>query len=140
MTRILSAILLTSPLALLAQQTPHTQAFLTQPAIRSSSPATSQRRTSTGVVPPKLIHFVKIAVQNPHPRVTGHKIIVIVDMTVNDVGVPDDLKIEEPTDQTLDEEVLDAVSQFRYIPGTLSGEPTAAPVRLHYTLNPGVIY
>jgi TonB family protein len=94
-------------------------------------PAASPLRITTGVVAPKIIRTVDVIVnQDPMWRFSGKDKKVVVSMTVDKSGKPSDLKISESADTELDEKVLDAVSQYRFKPGTLNNQPTEVPVNL----------
>ena len=58
----------------------------------------------------------------------------VVAMIVDATGKPSDLKIVRSLGPVMDKNVLAAVSQYRFTPGTLDGEPTAVPVNLEVTL------
>jgi TonB family protein len=92
-------------------------------------------RVSTGVGAPKLIHTVAI-VSDSDSIATGFNIDkkTVVEMTVDATGKPTDLKIVGSLGPVLDRNVLTAVSQYRFAPGTLDGQPTAVPVNLQVTL------
>jgi TonB family protein len=51
-------------------------------------------------------------------------------MTVDASGKPTDLKIVQSVNPVMDRNVLNAVSQYRFAPGTLDDQPTAVPVNL----------
>ena len=51
-------------------------------------------------------------------------------MTVDKNGEPSNVKIVESTGPTLDKNVLDAVRQYRFKPGTLDHQPVDFPVSL----------
>jgi len=51
-----------------------------------------------------------------------------VAMTVDATGKPSELKIIQSLGPVMDNNVLAAVSQHRFTPGTLDGAPTAVPV------------
>ncbi len=59
---------------------------------------------------------------------------VVVAMVVDEKGIPSDVKVLEPTGTSLDQSVVEAVKQFRYKPGTVSGQAVAVPVNLHVTV------
>jgi TonB family protein len=149
MTRTIAAILALTPGVLFAQaqspaqpsSTPVLQSALLQPAafvaFKASDNASANAaslRVSTGVVAPKLIHQADLAAARPlsdsHP---GDRTVVL-EMMVDATGKPTNLHVVAANDPTLDNEVIATVSQFRYKPGTLNGQPTAFPVRLHYTV------
>jgi TonB family protein len=154
MTRTIVAILALTPGMLLAQakspaqpsSTPVLQSALLQPAafaaIKASNnnPAASNTsaRISTGVVAPKLVHQVSLPANSY--RMTSAENTVVIRMVVDEKGTPTQLQVERSADPILDQEVLQAVSQFHYRPGTLNGEPVAVPVKLEYKLEPGTAY
>jgi outer membrane biosynthesis protein TonB len=55
-------------------------------------------------------------------------------MTVDATGKPLNLKILRSLGPLMDHNVLAAVSQYRFTPGTLDGQPTAIPVNLEVVL------
>jgi hypothetical protein len=92
-------------------------------------------RISTGVAAPKLIHTVAIEAELDS-LTAGFNIDrkTVVEMTVDVTGKPTDMKIVGSLGPVLDHNVLRAVSQYRFAPGTLDGHPTAVPVNLEVTL------
>jgi TonB family protein len=54
----------------------------------------------------------------------------VVAMTVDASGKPTDLKIVQSVNPLMDRNVLNAVSQYHFAPGTLDNQPTAVPVNL----------
>ena len=96
---------------------------------------TSPRRVSTGVTAPKLISTVDIASVNSFPRTLANTDkTVVVSMIVHEDGKPSDLAIVRSVGAALDKNVLAAVSQYRFKPGTLDNAPTAVPLNLEITL------
>jgi outer membrane biosynthesis protein TonB len=154
MTRTIAAILALAPGMLLAQaktpaqpsSTPVLQSALLQPvafaATKSSDNATSSTpvRISTGVIAPKLVHRVTLAPTASRNYVLSADTTVVVKMVVDETGKPTNLHLVGNSDPFIAREVLDAVNQFRYQPGTLDGQPTAVPVKLEYTLQAGAAY
>ena len=55
-------------------------------------------------------------------------------MVSDATGKPTELKILKPINPVMDHNVLAAVSQYRFTPGTLDGEPTTVPVNLEVVL------
>ena len=51
-------------------------------------------------------------------------------MTVDATGTPSNLSIVKSAGLVLDHQVLATVSQYRYHPAMLDGQPTAVPVKL----------
>jgi len=92
-------------------------------------------RISTGVTAPKLISTVPI--ESDSDRTLQGFVVdrkTVVEMTVDATGKPSDLKIVRSLGPVMDKNVLVAVSQYRFTPGTLDGEPTAVPVVLEVVL------
>lgn len=110
------------------------QARATAPAAIKTATATdsgSSVRISTGVVAPKLIKKSDInAISGLSGAFIPGDATVVVSMTVDATGKPTDLSIAQGYGPVVDQEVLNAVSQFRFQPGTLDGQPFALPVRL----------
>jgi TonB family protein len=111
------------------------KAFVTSAAIDGSNSTPHSVRISTGVTAPKLISTVEIPSVNDSPRsfVNSDK-TVVVSMIVHENGKPTDLAIVRSAGAALDKNVLAAVSQYRFKPGTLDKQPTAVPVNLEITL------
>jgi TonB family protein len=115
------------------------QSKLVQPKEVNDSEAvahtTTPVRVSTGVGAPKLIHTVAIeADSNWVPTGFAFERNAVVELTVDVTGKPSDLKIVKSLGPVMDHNVLAAVSQYRFEPGTLDGAPTAVPVNLHVVL------
>ena len=115
------------------------QSKLVQPKELNASEAvastTSPLRISTGVGAPKLIHTVAIESDSdwiPSGFTFDRK--TVVEMTVDATGKPSDLKIIQSLGPVMDHNVLAAVSQYRFTPGTLDGAPTNVPVNLQVVL------
>ena len=115
---------LIQPKEIVASEADHGTAHVTTPI-----------RISTGVSAPKLIHTVGIE-SDSDQIATGFNIDrrTVVEMTVDATGKPTELKIVGSLGPVMDHNVLTAVSQYRFTPGTLDGQPTAVPVNLQVTL------
>jgi outer membrane biosynthesis protein TonB len=152
MRKVIVATLALTPILLHAQanspaqtQSPAPPATLNsklvQPKEFSSSEAdhsiahVAPLRISTGVIAPKLISTVPIESDSDR-AVQGFAIDrkTLVEMTVDATGKPSDLKIVRSLGPVMDKNVLAAVSQYRFTPGTLDGAPTAVPVALEVVL------
>ncbi len=154
MTRTIAAILALAPGMLFAQakspaqpsSTPVLQSALLQPAafnvVKTSNSNTAagntSARISTGVTAPKLVHQATLSANSY--RMVAAENTVVIRLIVDENGNPTQLSVEKSADPILDKEVLQAVSQFHYQPGTLNGQPVAVPVRLEYKLEPGTAY
>jgi len=149
MRRVIVAALTLTPMLLNAQanspartqSSPSStlQSKLVQPAELNASEAvahsTSPVRVSTGVAAPKLIHTVAIeSDSNWMPKVYALDRKTVVEMTVDATGKPSNLKILQSLGPVMDHNVLAAVSQYRFTPGTLDGQPTSIPVNLEVVL------
>ena len=116
------------------------QSKLVQPKELNASEAvahsTTPVRVSTGVAAPKLIHTVAIESDSDWiPRgFTSFDRKTVVEMTVDATGKPSNLKIVKSLGPVMDHNVLAAVGQYRFAPGTLDGAPTAVPVNLNVVL------
>ena len=96
---------------------------------------TSPVRVSTGVGAPKLIHTVAIESDSDwNPTGFAFDRETVVEMTVDATGKPSNLKLLQSLGPVMDHNVLTAVGQYRFTPGTLDGAPTAVPVNLHVVL------
>lgn len=151
MRKVIVATLLMTPMLLHAQakspaqpQSSGTilQSKLDQPKEFNSSDAADHGttratplRVSTGVVAPKLISTVQIESDfDGAPRGVTVERKTLVEMNVDANGKPSDLKIVRSLGPVMDKNVLAAVSQYRFAPGTLDGEPTIVPVNLEVIL------
>ena len=129
-----------SPAKTQSQSSPSStlQSKLVQPAEINGSGAahtTAPVRVSTGVGAPKLIHTVAIESDSSYaPAGFVSERETVVEMTVDATGKPSNLKIVESLGPAMDHNVLAAVGQYRFTPGTLDGAPTAVPVNLHVVL------
>jgi TonB family protein len=94
------------------------------------------KRVSTGVVPPKLIYTVDVqADETTEKFLTAGATKVVVGMIVDKSGKPEDLKVVKSVNPDVDAHVLNAVSQYRFQPGTVSNEPVATPLNLEVVIN-----
>jgi TonB family protein len=105
------------------------------PEADHTTPNVSHLRISTGVVAPKLIKTVDI-VSDSDRGISSFAIDrkTVVEMTVDATGKPSDLKIVQSLGPVMDHNVLAAVSQYRFAPGTLDGQPTTVPLSLEVVL------
>jgi TonB family protein len=109
-----------------------------KPAVKDSS---ATIRISTGVVAPKLVKSVDLAsTPGYHSRILANDAVAVVTLTVDAAGKPSDVAIAKSVDPVVDQEVVEAVKQFRFQPGTLDGQPFALPVRLEVTIQHGAQY
>ena len=155
MRKVIFATLALSPMLLHAQAktpaqssasspTPVLQSKLIKPKELGGSAAVtttaSPLRVSTGVTPPRLIETVEIISDNAWPwAVTGRDRKVVVAMLVDANGKPFDLKIVQSAGPDMDKNVLRAVSQYRFRPGTLDHEPVAASINLEILMRSPIL-
>ena len=149
---IFVATLALTPALLHAQATlPAHSASATTFEARAAAPATiksvddknspSTLRVSTGIVAPKLIKSVNLtATAGTNQLLVANETTVVVSMIVDENGVPSKLAIAQSANPLVDKQVLQAVSQYRYTPGTLDGKPYALPVRLQVVIERGTQY
>jgi hypothetical protein len=115
--------------------------FSTPASPGRSAPRTgSPLRVSSGVVAPKLIHTVNISSEGDWTwKLIQVDRIAVVGMIVDQNGKPSDLKIIRSINPIMDKNVLAAVSQYRFKPGTVSHQPTAVPLELEIVVrNPAL--
>ena len=107
-------------------------------ATNDTVPAAKPVRISTGVTPPKLVHSVDVQIQ-PTPLWEASFVnpTTVVTMVVDETGKPNDLKIVKSLGTSIDQDVLAAVSQYRFTPGTLDKQPTPIELTLEITLLKG---
>ena len=114
------------------------QSKLVQPAEINGSEAvhiTAPVRVSTGVGAPKLIHTVGVTSDSDwNPTGFAFDRETVVEMTVDATGRPSNLKVLKSLGPVMDHNVLAAVGQYRFTPGTLDGQPTTIPVNLEVVL------
>ncbi len=125
MRRILVASLLLLPSLVPAA------ALASQPADDSSTP-TPALRVSTGVTGPLILDASDVHLTpDTLDQLTPNKTTVVLRMNLDEKGRAHDLQIIKSDDNLLDERVINAVRQFRFIPAKLDDQPV--PVNL--TLN-----
>jgi TonB family protein len=112
------------------------QSKLAAPAFASAAPRVqSGLRVSTGVVAPKLISTVQIVSDKiaAYETPTNYR-TAVVSMIVDANGRPTDLKIVRSINPIMDHNVLEAVSQYRFSPGTVDNQPVASSHNLQIIL------
>ena len=99
--------------------------------VTDATPNAKPQRISTGVVWPKLISEPNFQIStsdfmgaNP---VTEK---VIVSYTVDETGKPQNVHLTQSVNQVVDERVMNAVRQYRYLPATLNNQKVAVDVSL----------
>jgi TonB family protein len=96
-----------------------------------TSTAAAPVRISTGVVAPKLVHSVDVSSQgDPRWTAVPMRQTAVVQLVVDTEGKPTEMKIVHSLGATMDKNVLEAVSQYRFKPGSVSNQLIASPVNL----------
>jgi TonB family protein len=147
MRRIIVATLLLSPMFVHAQanspaqpKTSTLESKLVQPATfgsesdNNAAGTTTPVRVSTGVNAPKLVYTVAVESDADFTAAGRFARTAVVSLTVDPSGKPSDLKIVQSVNPIMDKNVLAAVSQYRFAPGTLDNQPTSVPVNLAVVL------
>src|ERR1700759_4516301 len=133
MKRTMLAILALSSVAAFAQtkspaqpeSTPVLQSANVQPALFAASngaaaAAATPVRVSTGVTAPILVHQVSLT-QNPAvPDGYTRNRVVDLSLVVDATGKPTEIKVVKSAGAITDDEVVNAVSSYRYKPATLN--------------------
>ena len=145
---ILAALALTPVLVHAQAPSPAQTAAPTVLQARYSAPAaikpasgkdsSASIRVSTGIVAPKLIEKFNLnTIPGLDSAFVPNDVTVVVSMVVDATGKPTNLSIAKGAGPVVDQEVLASVSQYRYQPGTLDGQPYALPVRLEVIIQHG---
>ncbi len=115
-------------------------------AIKASTPAADPKtsakvRVSTGIVAPHMDKAISLtALPGAHDRVMAVSTSVVVNLVVDETGKPTQLAIARTAGDAVDQEVLAAMQQAHFTPGTLDGQPYALPVRLEVVIERGTQY
>jgi len=105
-----------------------TQQDTSSPSDRPSNTAHAEAvNVGPGIVPPKLTHMVDPRFNNTvrSMRFSGETVIALV---VDTTGKPQDIFIRKPIGLGMDEEALQAVSQYVFQPATRDGTPVAVKI------------
>lgn len=142
MRKVIMATLALSPMLLHAQASTPVQAQAAPPSnlraklefsadpTRTTSIA-APVRVSTGVIAPKLIHAVDVSTQGDFAwTVVPMRRIAVVNLIVDETGKPTNMKLAQSFGAAMDKNILEAVSQYRFRPGTVSHQPVPSPVNL----------
>lgn len=92
---------------------------------RSRSPLPAYK-VGPGVNPPKLIH----SVDPYHPGPVGSSALVVLQVTIDDNGVPHDVKVVRSGGLDFDDRAVAAVRQWRFQPASKDGHPVAVLVNV----------
>jgi TonB family protein len=155
---IFAATLALTPSLLLAQAAspsipsaqPVLQARAASPAdIKSGNPEPSKAKTagastarvSTGIVAPKMIQAISLSsLPGTHNHLLAKDITVVVQFVVEPTGKTENASIAQSGGEGIDKEVLEAIREAHFQPGTLDGQPFAVPVRLEVLVQRGAQY
>lgn len=96
---------------------------------RNAKPAATPLRVSSGVVAPKLVRIVDVSAEGTFTAPLTAKTYV-VEMTVSKNGDPSDMKIVQSDNALMSRNVLEAVKQYHFKPGTLDDQPIDFPLSL----------
>ena len=107
-------------------------------AVASQPPAdasvtTSNLRVSTGVTAPAILETANVSI----PQGTTLEAFPVgaqvgLTLTVDQNGVPQDIQVVKSLNHAWDANVIDAVRQFRFSPGSIDNRPI--PVKLNLTV------
>jgi TonB family protein len=147
MKRTMLAILALSSVAAFAQtkspaqpeSTPVLQSANVQPALfaatnGAAAAAATPVRVSTGVVAPVLVHQVNLTANPAVPEGYVKNRTVGLSLVVDATGKPTNIKVVESAGTITDNEVVNAVSEYRYKPATLDGQAIPVDVNLNVTI------
>lgn len=87
------------------------------------------RRIGGGVLPPKLLSKVDPQFDDA-ARALHYQAIVLVNMLVDESGVPSHTRILRPAGLGLDEQAIAAVSQYRFKPAMENGSPVTVELNV----------
>jgi TonB family protein len=102
----------------------------------SSAWANDPLRLPPGAKPPIPIHTV-VAEMSDEARRERIEGVVLISTTVNEQGMPTEIRVERPAGHGLDENAVAAVSQYRFRPATLDGKPIAVRIRIEVSFRLG---
>jgi TonB family protein len=147
MKRTMLAILALSSVAAFAQtkspaqpeSTPVLQSANVQPAMfaattGAAAAAATPVRVSTGVVAPILVHQVQLTANPAVPEGYTRNRVVDLSLVVDATGKPTEIKVVKSAGAITDDEVVNAISEYRYKPATLNGQAIPVDVNLSVTI------
>jgi hypothetical protein len=102
-----------------------------------ASEKTQGFRISTGAVAPKLlkVHDVILSVSDFHAKDPSSQKLVL-HFNVDQSGKPQNIQIVKPVNPDVDARVINAVSQYRYIPAKLDGQVVSSDLNLIMSFEP----
>jgi TonB family protein len=105
-------------------------AIASQP-VQVASALTPQVRVSSGVIAPKLLDSANVTIPQSYLEglIPGGAQVVVA-LVVNQNGRAQDVRVVKSFNQLWDASVTEAVRQFHFSPGTVSGSPVAVPMNL----------
>ena len=93
------------------------------------------RPVSSGVTTPKLIHSVGVETSSDSLCLENNNCKFVVEMTVDALGKPSDLKMIQSSNVAMDWSVLHAVGKYRFTPAMLNNQRIAMPVDLEVDID-----
>ena len=144
MQKLLVATLALCPLTLSAQAIRPAQSSSVSPVLlavsaRLAAPhamaaaagaaAAPALRVTTGVSSPELVKTAVVRLDNAHVWLAVPRTVVCT-MTIDEHGVPQNVKVVEAANAALDQAVVQSVEQFRFKPSMLDGAPISRELTL----------
>jgi TonB family protein len=102
----------------------------------SSASANDPFRLPPGAKPPVAVHSVE-AEFSEEARVERIEGVVLISTIVDEQGMPTEIRVERSAGHGLDENAVAAVSQYRFRPATLDGNPIAVRIRIEVSFRLG---
>lgn len=108
-------------------------------AVASQNPTdanvtTSSLRVSTGVKAPVVLDTAEISLPPGTLNTIAAGAEVGLQLTVDQYGVPQNIRVVSSPNQSLDASVVDAVRHFRFRPGTMDNKPVPVDLNLTVTI------
>ena len=95
---------------------------------------TTNLRVSTGVKAPVVLDTAEISLPPNMLDTLPVGAQVGLALTVDRYGVPQNIRVVKSLNQSLDASVVDAVRQFRFLPGSMDNEPVPVDLNLTVTI------
>ncbi len=98
-------------------------------AAAAGAAAAPALRVTTGVSSPELIKTAVVRLDNARVWLAVPRTVVCT-MTIDEQGVPQNVKVAQPANEALDLAVVESVQQFRFKPSMLDGQAVARELTL----------
>jgi TonB family protein len=95
---------------------------------------TSNLRVSTGVKAPVVLDTAEISLPSGMLDALPAGAQVGLELTVDQNGAPQNIRVVKSPNQSLDASVVDAVRHFRFRPGTMDNKPIPVDLNLTVTI------